>query len=508
MRRGGVGALLASVRIASRSPLVRLLLRGLLKEVRCEESKSILYYALLRYGGHKVSCHVGIQFLLSLFDLAVKAGVALIRGDEEELKKVLGDPAIVRGIETVLKGIALYGVTTPQKLPAPFMVVWNFTNLCNLRCSHCYQYAGAPRPLELSLSEKLKVVEELDEAGVAALALSGGEPTFDPDYLAVVKGAARRGLYVATATNGWRFADIDELKKAVEAGLRYVEISVDSANPKKHDGFRGVEGSWLRAVKALENGVKLGINPVMATTVTKLNVNEVEDIIDLAESIGVRRVVFFNFIPTGRGRDIVSLDLDPDEREEFMKLIYKEMIRRKMEIYTTAPQYGRVVLQMSGGSEVAPTHYAVGKDPVIRALAEYIGGCGAGRIYAALQPDGEVTPCVFMPVAVGNLRAERFSEIWGEHPLLQRLKSKDGLKGFCGTCSYRYVCGGCRARAYAYFGDPLGPDIGCVNNRGYYEAVKASQEALVLRPARPTGGELVEPGVGLNEGTPGCTPRR
>jgi len=455
-----------------------LLLRGLLRKVRCDhdcEERSLLYYALLRYSGCRVNCPPSLRFLLSIFDLAIKVGVTVMGGDEEELKRALRDPAIARGVETVLRGIALYGVTTPQKLPAPFMVVWNFTNACNLRCSHCYQRAGTPQPAELSLTEKLKVVEELDEAGVAAIALSGGEPTLCPDYLVVVKEAARRGMYVGIATNGWRFADFDELKKAVDAGLRYLEVSVDSANPRKHNAFRGVEGSWERAVKALENGVKLGINPAMATTVTKMNLDEVDDIIELAESIGVRRVVFFNFIPTGRGRDLVNLDLEPEEREEFMRLIYREMVKRKMEIYTTAPQYGRVVLQMSRGSVVAPTHHAVSKDPVTKALAEYIGGCGAGRIYAALQPDGEVAPCVFMPIRLGSVREESFIRIWNEHPLVQRLKSKEGLGGFCGLCPYRYVCGGCRARAYAYLGDPFGPDVGCVNNRKYYDALKGTE---------------------------------
>ncbi|MEM4628055.1 MAG: radical SAM protein, partial [Ignisphaera sp.] len=89
----------------------------------------------------------------------------------------------------------------------------------------------------------------MDGLGIASIALSGGEPTLHPDYLTVIKMAARRGIYVATATNGWRFAELDELKKAVDAGLRYVEVSVDSASMKKHDRFRGVDGSWTRAVR-------------------------------------------------------------------------------------------------------------------------------------------------------------------------------------------------------------------------------------------------------------------
>ncbi|MCD6095810.1 MAG: SPASM domain-containing protein, partial [Thermoprotei archaeon] len=256
-----------------------------------------------------------------------------------------------------------------------------------------------------------------------------------------------------------------------DLGLRYAEISLDSANPKKHDWFRGVEGSWERAVKALENAVKLRISHAMAVTITKVNLSEVKDILDLAETIGVRRVVFFNFVPVGRGKDIVELDLSPVERERFLRMIYKEMRRRGLEIEATAPQYGRVVLQLSGGEEISPTHFYVGADPAVRSLAEFIGGCGAGRIYAAVQPNGDLIPCVFMPITVGSLRKNSFEELWSRSEILNKLRNRELLQGFCGKCPYKYVCGGCRARAYGYYGDPLGPDPGCIYNIKYWKNI-------------------------------------
>ena len=145
------------------------------------------------------------------------------------------------------------------------------------------------------------------------------------------------------------------------------------------------------------------------------------------------------------------------------------MKRRKIEIVTTAPQYGRVVLQMSGEEEVAPTHFYVGGDIAVKSVAEFIGGCGAGRIYAGIQPNGDVIPCVFLPISVGNIRNKEFKEIWEKSPILNKLRDKDLIKGFCGTCPYRYVCGGCRARAYAYFNDILAPDPGCIYNIKYWK---------------------------------------
>ncbi len=473
--RGGIGALLAGLRLLFNNPVTRLLLRTATIEVKCTyDSRSIkapiVYHALSMYAGEKaLNCPIIARFLGILINDVISLGIRLLKGREDEVIEALKDPALRRGVALVLKGLGLYGVTVPQKLPAPFLIVWNFTNMCNLRCKHCYQRASKPLPNELSLEEKLMVVDQLDKAGVAAIALSGGEPTIHPHFYTILHEIASRGMYAAVATNGWVFADIEKLEIAKKLGLRYVEVSIDSANPKRHDWFRGVEGSWKRAVKALENAVKLGLNHAMAVTVTKVNIHEVEDILDLAESIGVKRVVFFNFVPTGRGKENLWLDLDPFEREEFLKTIYKEMRKRKLEIVSTAPQYGRIALQLSGGKETAPTHFYVGGDPIVRAVAEFVGGCGAGRIYAGIQPDGILIPCVFMPIPVGSLRKENFWKLWTTSPLLKALRDRGKLKGYCSTCPYRNICGGCRARAYGYFEDPLAPDPGCIYNTKYWE---------------------------------------
>ncbi|ADM28611.1 Radical SAM domain protein [Ignisphaera aggregans DSM 17230] len=474
--RGGTSSFLAVIRILFNNSITRAFLYRLTRIERCIYrgkiyERSVIYHALSIYSGEDVSCPIMTRFSIEIINNIIKMSIKLLKGDENELKETLKDPALRRGVETVLKGIALYGVTIPQALPAPFLIVWNFTNMCNLRCLHCYQRADRPLPDELSLSEKLSLVDELDKIGVAAVALSGGEPTIHPDYFTIVKALSSRGIYVATATNGWRFADLDELKKAVEAGLRYIEVSIDSAKPSKHDWFRGVDGSWKRAVKALENAVKIGLSHAMAVTITKYNLDEVDDILDLAEEIGVKRVVFFNFIPVGRGTDIVDSDLSPIEREEFLRKIYMEMKRRKIEIYSTAPQYGRIVLQLSGGSEAAPSHFAVRGDPITRAIAEFIGGCGAGRIYAAIQPNGVVSPCVFLPIDVGSIRHSSFRELWETNPILKKLRNKNLLEANCGRCQYRFVCGGCRARAYTYTGNIMGPDPGCIYNSSVWNNI-------------------------------------
>ncbi|RUM47282.1 MAG: radical SAM/SPASM domain-containing protein [Hyperthermus sp.] len=499
---GGMSSLLAGLRILLSSPLSRMVLRASLKPSSCHvggeglldaNRKPLLYYALASFAGLSVKyCSVGERFASVLIKEMLHAAVRILRGDVEEARDALRDPAIRRAIALVLSGIARYGITVPQKLPAPFLVVWNFTNMCNLRCMHCYQRASRPTPDELTLEEKLEVVRQLDEAGVAAVALSGGEPTIHPHFLKVVSALSSRGIYVAVATNGWLFARKDELRKAVDAGLRYVEVSLDSADPRKHDRFRGVPGAWRRAVDALRNAVEIGVSNAMAVTLTRVNMNEIDRILDLAEKIGVERVVVFNFIPVGRGVENSWLDLSAVEREKLLHYLYRESRRRRIEVFSTAPQYSRVALQESRGRATAPTHFYMGEHAVVKALSEYIGGCGAGRIYAAIQPNGDVTPCVFLPIKVGNLRESSFMDIWLRNPLLRKLRDRSNLHEACRECPYRNVCGGCRARAYAYYGDPFAPDPGCPlalrgkgavgawRLRGGRERVRESKVAAVL----------------------------
>lgn len=488
-KRGGLGPLLTSLRMLFENPATRNLLRVSTRKAVCkygnyERRDALIYHALSQLAGETTTCPLATRMITWLIRSTIKAGVWLLKGDMDKAREALSDPAVRRGITLVFKGLAYYGVTVPQKLPAPFLIVWNFTNMCNLRCMHCYQRADKPTPDELTLEEKLDVVDQLDKAGVAAVALSGGEPTIHPHFLRVVRELSDRGIYTAVATNGIAFSRIGYFKRAVKAGLRYVEISLDSSKPERHDRFRGVSGAWKHAVKALENAVKLGVNHSMAVTITKFNVDEVGDILDLAESLGVKRVIFFNFIPVGRGEENAWMDLDPEEREEVLRTLYREHKRRGIEIASTAPQYGRVALQLSGGREIAPTHFYLGEDKIVKALAEFIGGCGAGRIYAAIQPNGDVTPCVFFPVKVGSLREKSFMKIWEGSELFKKLRNRELLKGICGRCPYKYICGGCRARAYAYYEDPLAPDPGCILNKREWDKISGKHKIKVRIPNR------------------------
>jgi len=409
------------------------------------------------------------RYLLSgLLSTILRGGSTLFKINLEDTRSSLRIPHFRKGLVNVLEGISKYGVMRPQRLAAPFLVVWNLTNACNLRCQHCYQRADKPSPDELSTEEAKRIIDQLSESNVSAIAFSGGEPMVRPDFYELAQYAVSNGLQVSVATNGTLLTQ-ENVKRLKEAGVAYVEVSLDGAKAEIHDAFRGVKGAFEKTCEGIRNAVNGGLYTGIATVATRNNLKEIPDIVDLAKELGVTRIIFFNFIPTGRGEDISDVDLSPEERESLLKYLYQLASNGKIEALSTAPQYARVCLQQSmgeGESVTSLTHFAALKLPnETKQLADFIGGCGAGRLYCAIQPNGLVTPCVFMPIVVGDLRKQSLKEIWSHSKVLNELSDRDALKGRCRHCQYKYVCGGCRARAYAYFGDYLAPDPGCIRER-------------------------------------------
>ncbi|MEM0216473.1 MAG: SPASM domain-containing protein, partial [Candidatus Bathyarchaeia archaeon] len=171
--------------------------------------------------------------------------------------------------------------------------------------------------------------------------------------------------------------------------------------------------------------------------------------------------------PVGRGSELIEQDLSPEEREELLLFLLNKLLSgSKLTILATAPQLARVaIMSQKECSDIfmPMAHMQTTKvSSKAVALADFIGGCGAGRLYCSISPEGEVQPCVFLPIKVGNLREEKFSEVWLNSEVFNILRDRENLKGACGRCRYKYVCGGCRARAYAYRGDLLASDPGCI----------------------------------------------
>ena len=460
---------LNSVNVFLGNAIIRKVIRGL-----CADDRQAIYEALSLYSGQN-DLHLLKKLKLLPICAFVELGRMSFHVDRGKMQDYFSQQVTRRGLSNIVKSVAEYGISKPLKLQAPFLVVWNYTDACNLRCKHCYQGAGKMSKDELSLDERLNIVDQLADNDVVAIAFSGGEALLRDDFWEVARYASNKGLYLSLATNGTLLTK-DVVRRLRDVGVEYFEISLDSVDPVKHDAFRGVNGAWERTVAGIKNVVAQdGAYSCIANTITNENYRELDALVAFSRKLGVNRTLIFNFIPVGRGSDIIDMDLSPEAREHVLQQMYGYLSGQdeSFEILTTAPQFSRVCMMNSQNGIMSLAHFgAAGFSDKVGLLAEYIGGCGAGRMYCAIQPNGIVTPCVFMPIPVGDLRSESFIDIWKNAEVMQSLRERHDLKEHCGSCDYKNVCGGCRARAYAYFNDIKAPDIGCIYNVRAYNALK------------------------------------
>ncbi|MEM2192429.1 MAG: radical SAM protein, partial [Candidatus Hadarchaeales archaeon] len=377
--------------------------------------------------GEDVLCDLRDRFAAFIVKLIIDRSSTIFGYSSEDLKKHLKDPVIRRGMVNVLEGIARYGARRPFTSVAPFLVVWNYTRLCNLRCEHCYENAGPEAAEdELTTDEAKRVIDEFEDAGVVAIAFSGGEPLLRKDIFEVARYAKSKGFFISVATNGTIITR--ETARKMKEVFDYAEISLDGFE-EVHDKFRGVQGAWKRTCEGIKNCVAEGIDTCVALTATHYNLQEIPKLVDFVErELGAKRVIVFNYVPVGRGKDIVSQDLSPQERQELLKYLYSRMMDSdgKLICYTTAPQYSMISWEFAYGmytGGIVSTHFTT--EGAMRALqgrtkslAEFLGGCGAGRLYCGLEPNGDIIPCVFMPIKLGNIRKDRLRDIWHSSELL------------------------------------------------------------------------------------------
>jgi len=447
------------------NPISRNLLRFVAKRDKCGNRLSL---AIDYYLGKDINACWKCKLAGKIVGFTISKGREIFGVEEKDIKKGLKETIFKRGLINVLEGIARYGITLPQIVNAPFLVVWDFTHLCNLKCKHCYLDARKRLSDELTTEEAKKLVDELVDAGVVVLAFSGGEPLMRKDFFEIASYAHKSNMYVALATNGTLITE-DIAKKLKMSGVEYVEISLDGKDAETHDAFRGVSGMFDRSIRGIKNCVVEGLYTCIATTVTKHNYEQIPEIYDLACDLGVKRFMHFNFIPTMRGVGIAKEDITPEQREKLLQFLLERNYDGKVEALSTAPQFARVAVDKRGGISLG--HFYADKkiEDKTMVLAEFIGGCGAGRLYCCVEPNGDVQPCVFMPIKVGNIREKSFLEIWHNSPVLKKLRDRSLLKGHCAKCENKFICGGCRARAWAYFNDLCAPDPGCINNKEAYE---------------------------------------
>ena len=322
------------------------------------------------------------------------------------------------------------------------IISWNTTQQCNISCQHCYRDAGARGANELTTAEGKKLLSEIAAAGFKIMILSGGEPLMRDDIFELIAYAAQVGLRPVLGTNGI-LLDKDNVRKLKKAGLLTAGISLDSCDREKHDWFRAQPGAWEKTMAGIQTCKEEGLPFQIHTTVMDWNEPEIVNITDLAVELGaVAHHVFF-LVPAGRGKDLESTTLKTAQYEALLERILDKQTQVPIELKPTcAPQFMRIARERNMSMR-------------------FTRGCLAGTSYCVILPNGDVHPCPYLPLQVGNVRETAFDEIWRTSSVFQELRHQP-LKGRCGSCGYDSICGGCRARAYYYSdGDYLAEEPWC-----------------------------------------------
>lgn len=322
------------------------------------------------------------------------------------------------------------------------MVAWELTRNCNLACLHCRaSAANRPYNAELTTEDCKGIMDEIAAFSSPIIILTGGEPLLRADILEIVGYGTKLGLRLVLATNG----TILNRRQALllkEAGIKRISLSIDGKDKKGHDRLRGANGSFDGAINAAKVLRDIGMPFQINTTVTPLNMDEMDDLYGLVRSIGAVAWHIFFLVPVGRGAALNTKGLDAVTYERLLERFYGIEVKGEIEIKVTcAPHYYRIVEEKGGKPRAA--------------------GCLAGRSFMFISNTGIAQPCGYLEIASGDVRKEGVRRVWDESKVFHTLRDPSSYKGKCSRCEYLKACGGCRARAYELKGDYLEEEPYC-----------------------------------------------
>ena len=335
---------------------------------------------------------------------------------------------------------------------SPMIVFYETTRACDLACKHCR--ADAQRecdPRELSSSAAKKMIDDLARfPKPPLLVLTGGDPIKRPDIFELISYARAQKLEVAMTPSATPLVTTSVIRRLKDAGLHRLAVSLDGADPRTHDDFRQVEGSFSRTLRIIDDARRLGLPVQVNTTVGRHNVGQLERI---GQVLGRRGIVLwsvFFIVPTGRAT--ADQRLSADEVERAFVEIHRQSSLQPFPIKTTeAPHYRRFALQQAKGTAAA------------RALASApgMGGTNDGKGILFISHVGEIFPSGFLPIVCGQVPLDSVVRVYQESATFRALRDTDQLGGKCGVCEFKNLCGGSRARAFAVTGDPLAEEPDC-----------------------------------------------
>ncbi|MDP2919692.1 MAG: radical SAM protein [Dehalococcoidia bacterium] len=350
------------------------------------------------------------------------------------------------------------------------LVAWELTRRCNLFCEHCRASSTDEcYQNELSTEEGFKLIDQILEVGKPILILSGGEPLMRRDVCEIARYATDKGLRVVMGSNG-TLIDDGMARGLKESGVMRIGISLDFPTPELQDSFRGKKGAFAAVMAGIESARRAGLEIQINSTVTRLNMSYLDKILDIALDVSAAAFHPFMLVPTGRGKGLETVELSPQQYEETLNWIYDRQQELGNRIFfkpTDAPHYMRILKQRQKENPTPPVHggqpgghgHFGGGRPGPNTITR---GCLAGTGFCFISHRGKVQGCGYLTAEAGDIREKTFHEVWYESPLFNTLRNLDNLKGKCGRCEYKRICGGCRARAYEATGDCLEAEPYCI----------------------------------------------
>ena len=346
---------------------------------------------------------------------------------------------------------------------APFTIAWEVTRACAFACVHCRADAQHRRdPAELTTDEARRLIDRLAAFGRPILVFTGGDPMMRPDLFELIAHATAAGLRCSLTPTATALPTPARLRQAQQAGVRRIALSLDAPSAETHDAFRRVPGSWARTMRILENARAVGLSAQVNTTVARHNRHLLPEMVRFVEQAGAVQWSLFFLVPTGRAQ--AAWMISPEEHEQVFHWLYDLSRTAGFDIKATAaPMYRRVAIERRRAEGVpeqalsfqgAGFQYGDGLDRPVR-------GVNDGKGFLFISHRGEIFPSGFLPITAGDVRQDDVVAVYRTHPLFTALRDPARLKGRCGRCEYRSVCGGQRGRAYGITGDPLETDPAC-----------------------------------------------
>ena len=365
------------------------------------------------------------------------------------------------------------GMPFPDFSQSPFLVIWEVTRACALACVHCRADAIPRRnPGELSTEEGFRLIDQIRALGTPPplFVLTGGDPMRRRDLTELVGYASASGLTVALTPSGTAAATPARLAALKAAGLSRVAVSLDGPTPETHDAFRRVAGSFAWTKRIIDAAIDLDLPLQINSTISKRTLPYLETLTEHMRDLPVTLWALFFLIQTGRGAALEQISAE--ECERVLTYLYDLSLTAPFGIKTTeAPHYQRVVWQREHTEKSATAEKcspSLSASSVVNRRRQLRAprSVGDGNGFVFVDHLGNICPSGFLPAPRGNVRHAQLGNVYRSDDMFVRLRSADALRGKCGRCEFREICGGSRSRAFAATGAVMASDPLCVYDPG------------------------------------------